>query len=268
MDRKTRYVRAATRRVLSNRTLFRGRSKADGRVTLLTVNYNSREDVSRLVRSFRRFVSPAWPVVVVENGGPPRAISGASVVGLGFNLHHGLGLDFGLRFVSTEYALIIDPDSIIVGDLWSEMRWRVDAYGAASIDIGGPGYHPICMAFRTELWKSNRFSMQEDWSRGYDVGGHVTEQLGGLVEDAVLPRTRSAGPPIRSSRPGKRHFVGEVYAEVFSNTLGGSRAMAGSEAFGPEEGSFKFLVGYHARWRRWADAYIDGSASLDDFPAE
>jgi hypothetical protein len=178
-----------------------------------------------------------------------------------------LGLEFGLRFVNTEYVVICDPDSVILSErFWPLLRDRVQHHGGASIDIGSPAYHPMCMAFRTELWKNSHVSMREDWATGRDVGEHITRLVGGIRDEALLARTRSAGPPIKSTRPGKYHYVGEVYAEAFSNTSGASRALEGAGAFGAEEGSFDDIVGYHERWRAWRDRYLEGSAGLDDFP--
>lgn len=262
----TRLTRALVTRILSERISFRGGARRDGRATLLTVDYHSRADVERLLASYRRFISPTWPAVVVVNSGLPRRVRGARAVGLGRNLHHGLGLDFGMRFVSTEYVLICDPDSIVAGDLWPELQSRVDRCGVASIDIGAEVYHPMCLAFRTELWKDNPISLRENWAAGLDVAGALTTHLGGLKDEALLPRSRSAGPPLPSRRPGKHHHVGEVYADMFSNTLGASRALVGADAFGDEEGSFEEILRYHERWRAWAEAYVAGRADLDAFP--
>jgi hypothetical protein len=263
----TNFARRVVRRLICRGPRFRGYARSDGQLTLLTVDYHCREDVCRLVKSFRRFVSPTWPVVVVANSGLPRRLPGARVVGVGRNLLHGIGLDFGMRFVSSEYVLICDPDSIIVGDMWAQIKPRVDAYGIASIDNGAPWYHPICIAFRTETWKENPLSFQHNWERGFDVAGELTAHFGGLEERALLPRTRGAGPPLLSDRPGKFHHVAEVYADSFSNMIGGSRVLFGQEAFGNHEGDIRWIRGYQDRWRSWADAYLADEATLDGFPS-
>jgi hypothetical protein len=249
---------------------LRGSARPDGKITLLTVNYRSERDVLRLVSSFRRFVSSEWPIVIVQNSGFPLEwrVRGARVVSVGSNLHHGLGLDFGLRFVSTEYVLICDPDTMIVGDLWSELRPRLQRFGVAGIDISAPFYHPICLAFRTELWKESTVSMREDWSRGFDVGRALTPLLGGVQDGALLPRTRSAGPPIQSWRADRHHYVAEVYADVVTNTLGGTRAAEGPGAFGEEEGPYDEIVRIQQLWRDWADAYLVDRSTLDEFPSK
>jgi hypothetical protein len=263
-----RSTRALVRRALSRRASMRGAVHRDGRCTLLVVDWRSTDDVVRLVRSFRRFVSGSWPVVVVQNDSlrrrPFRGLA-ATLVGPGVNLHHGLGLDWGLRFVSTEYVLICDPDSVVCSaDFWFRVRALVDTCGVASIDNGAAQFHPICLAMPTELWKRNAVSMEEDWSRGYDVGGAITE-LVGFTEEALLQRSRSAGPAMPSRRPGCSHFIGEVYEDLFSNTYGVSRLV--EQGGGILDGwSRSETEDYHAEWRRWADALVAGEQTVDQFP--
>lgn len=264
----TNFAQKVVRRLICRGPRLRGHARPDGRLTLLTVDFHCRKDVRRMVRSFRRNVSESWPVVVVANSGLPLPMSGARVVGLGRNLLHGIGLDLGMRFVSTEYTLICDPDSLIVGDLWSLMKPLVDKYGAASIDGGWIWYHPICLAFRTETWKEHAWSFQHNWDRGYDVAGALTQHLGGLEEQALLKRTRGIGPLIECGRPDSGHKVVEVYAEVFSNTHGGSRIRDGRDGFREHEGTLEWIGEWQGRWRCWADAYMRGEATLADFPSE
>ena len=46
---------------------FRGHSRRDGRITLLTVDYRLTDDAVRLAESFRRYVSGDWPMIAVQN---------------------------------------------------------------------------------------------------------------------------------------------------------------------------------------------------------
>jgi hypothetical protein len=267
-DEFVRYGRAAMRRLVSRRRMFRGRCRPDGAVTLVVVDWHTEENTRRLVRSFRRFVSPTAPVVVVQNDSlrrSPYAGLDVRAVGPGFNLHHGLGLDWGLRFAHTEYVLVCDPDSIICDEgFWPRMRSLVDEFEVASIDNGATQYHPICLAFRLELWKSGVWSMEQDWSRDLDVAGALTPLLG-FEEEALLSRSRKAGPPIESRRPGKMHFIGEVYEDLFSNTYGASRVQESDDAV-LAGWSYSDTLAYHGRWGAWADGIVAGSTTLAEFP--
>jgi hypothetical protein len=277
MTTSERLARAYVRRWLSRQTRFRGRREADGRATLLTVNYHSTLDTRRLVRSFRRFVSSTWPVVVVENGGLkarvgyPREAHGGErekvVWGLP-NLQHGLGLEVGLRHVTTEFVVICDPDSAIVSDrFWPAVHAIVQAEGICSIDNGATQYHPVMMSFPTALWKTTTLSMEQDWSRGFDAAGQITPVVGGLRPEALLPRTRHAGLAMPSATAGRHHYIGEVYDDVFSNTYSTTRAATapGELLYGWTRAD---MLAYHDRWRMWVGALLDGVETLDGFPRQ
>jgi hypothetical protein len=262
-------ARWLVRRLLSSRTgSFRGACHRDSTPTLLVVNYKNPRDTLRLIRSWRKFVSPNFPVVVVENSGLPLHFHyphATRVVGLGFNLHHGLALDFGLAFVSSEYVVICDPDTIIANpDFWVALKTRIDSYGAASIAIGTQTYHPICLAFSCHLWKHNSISMEQDWSRDWDVAASLTHFLGGVQPGALIQRSRGAGTPVPTQHGG-RHYIAEVYGEVFSNTFGASRILNGAYEFARHEGPLDEFRRLHVRWRRWADLLVADKASLEDF---
>src|SRR5436189_5939741 len=92
-----RVARNFVRGVISHSATFRGRTRPDGSLTLLSVDYHSTPHVNRLIRSYRRFVDASGPVIVVENG-PWRdrgriESRGVRRLTLGANLHHGLALD-------------------------------------------------------------------------------------------------------------------------------------------------------------------------------
>jgi hypothetical protein len=176
----TREARRFAGRLISRTTLLRGRARDDGR--LLTVNYRSDRDVERLLRSF----------------------SAATC-------NHGLGLDCGMRFVSTEYALICDPDAVIVGEplvgpeaAASGPRRRLYRHQRAvlSFDLYGVS-HPRCGS-------CNVVSLRQDWSRGFDVARALTPLFGGVMPAALLPPTRAAAGGIGSWRPDEVHCVAEI----------------------------------------------------------
>lgn len=253
--------------LLSRRDNFRGTSpEPDGRITLLTVDYHVTEHVERLIASFRHFVDPDGPVIVVQNGdvadSARLAMPGVRVIGRGINIGHGRALDLGLRKVRTQYVLICDPDSVIFDVRFvSEVRSRLGSAGVAGIVISEQQehqrYHPICTAFDVSLWKQGCWSMQHntrpDGSYVWDVGGALTQQLGGLNAAAVLPLTKGSG-------------YGQVFADSFSNTYGVSQLQNlrdDDEFYGR---SVRAARTYQARWFAWADRAAGGQSGLQDFP--
>jgi hypothetical protein len=268
------YAKMLLRQTVSRRTLFRGgAAQNDGLITLLTVDFHATPDAVRLIRSFRKFVAADGPVVVVQNGsthGNSRLReAGARVVNHGLNLGHGLGLDLGMRQVRTEYTLICDPDSAIIGAGFApEMVGRTRRFGAAAVDNGCTFYHPICLMFRSERWKTTTLSFEERWHKPpyWDVAGELTHMLGGLKHESLIPRTRCAGPALSSGRTGTAHYYGDVFGDVFTNTYCVSRKVFEPDRHDFDGWSREELDRYQTAWRAWIGAILDDRATVEDFP--
>ncbi len=89
----------------------------------LTINYNTPALLSRLLRSLRAHA--AVPVLVVD--GSDRATwrlaarftarrYGAAIHQPGYNIHHGPGMDFGIRYLAADWVLVVDSDVELVRD--------------------------------------------------------------------------------------------------------------------------------------------------------
>ena len=270
-----KFTHKALRFALSRRIAFRGSvPKKDGRITLLTVDYHVTDDAVQLIRSFRRFVDKEGLVVVVQNGSSRnneklRAV-GARCVSTGSNLGHGLGLDVGMRFVKTQYTLICDPDTIILGPRFrEEILSRLAKFDVAGVKNGSAFYHPICVAFATQLWKTQAFSFEQRWHKEphFDVGGALTyEVLGKLEPEALLPRTRSAGPPLPSGQHGAVHYYGDVFGDVFANTYCMSRKIREPDRNDFDGWSRAELDAFHVAWKRWVAGIVEGREGVDEFP--
>lgn len=87
-------------------------------VAVVTVHYNTPVLLWRLLRSVRRFY-PRLPVTVID--GSDRRLDrlcsrvigqsfGADVDVIGHNIHHGPGLDRGIRRSSAEFVVVVDTD--------------------------------------------------------------------------------------------------------------------------------------------------------------
>jgi hypothetical protein len=123
----------------------------------------------------------------------------------------------------------------------------------------------MCLAFLTSAWKRSTLSLEQDWRRGWDVAGALTDRMGGLDPRALLTRTRCAGPPAASSRVGV-HYPGEVYEDLFALTTGASRILAGEGVTEFAEWSESRIAAYQVCWRRWADRVLDELDTVEDFP--
>jgi hypothetical protein len=264
LSRRDKWARRFAHEFVSKHTRFRGpAASADGRTTLLSVNYNSEPEMLRLIRSFRKFC-PGQAVHVVENGnhsGSVRAAADAYVRTPG-NLHHGLGLDWGMRSVSTEWTLVCDPDAAVISaDFLPTIRALADAgKGVAGIESAHTIYHPICLLFRTEFWKGGGFSFRERWP-WFDVAGELTAIVGGRDPDTLLKRTKVAGPRF----PAFPIYLIEVYEHVFTNTYVGARIRTDEtdEWLGLPRDVVRPV---HEAWSNWVDGVLAGTESPHELP--
>ena len=99
----------------------------DKNVTVLTVNYNTHDLVKRLIDSVWRVLGNDISIHIVD--GSDQNISTIdnleditsrdNVVHhkLGFNIHHGPGMDYGISRINTPYTLILDSDSLLTSDI-------------------------------------------------------------------------------------------------------------------------------------------------------
>jgi hypothetical protein len=271
VDRLTQEV---VSEVLSRHTRFRGSFQPDDRITLVTVTWNTNDFALRLVRSWRLFnPDPTAPVIVVDNA-PRRGTKtafealGARYLTAGVNLNHGPGLELGMRFVDTQYTLVADPDTAILsGEFFDAIRTRIGEHDVASVDTGTAYYHPLCVAFPTELWKYGGFSFQARWPF-WDVGGELTKLVGPVEQSALIPKRRSYGAPLDAALGGHDvHYLGEVYDDVFTSTYLAARLAAEPDRDDFDGWSRTDAVDFHERWGQWVDDVLAGRSAVDAFPA-
>jgi hypothetical protein len=262
-SRRDKWARRIVHELVSKHTRFRGpAAHDDGRTTLLTVNYGAERETLRLIRSFRTFC-PGLPAHVVENGVVSEMVRAKADLYLRApaNLHHGLGLDWGMRSVTTEWTLVCDPDSAVISAQFLPRATALarSGKGVAGIESAHDIYHPICLLFRTEFWKGGGFSFRERWP-WYDVAGELTAIVGGRDPATLLKRTKVAGP--RFSYP---IYLVEVYEDLFTNTYLGARIRTdeSDEGLGLPRAE---VLPVHQTWGAWVDGILDDTASAQDLP--
>ena len=112
-------------------------------ITALTVNYNTPQLLESLLRSFRRFY-PDIPYMVVDGSAPyyygkiksfPIRFH-VSLHHFKYNIHHGPGMAYGLKTITTDQILFLDSDIQIlrggfIEDLQSKLKPK--SYGIGDI---------------------------------------------------------------------------------------------------------------------------------------
>lgn len=132
-------------------------------VTALSINYNTPDFLERLLISFRQFYD--IPFLVVDGSGESnyKKIDSftekydVEIHHFDYNIHHGPGLAYGIKYLKTEQILLLDSDLIVlhpgfVEDLQEKLK--PENYGIGDIQIvndkgfnapSGISYlHPAC----------------------------------------------------------------------------------------------------------------------------
>lgn len=101
------------------------------RVTVITLNWNGKEDTLQCVESLQQLNYPNYEIVVVDNGSEDDSVPalrerfpGLTLIETGENLGYARGFNTGLRYAAdagSEYFLILNNDTWIDADALIEM---------------------------------------------------------------------------------------------------------------------------------------------------
>jgi len=101
------------------------------RVSVLTLNWNGKDDTIECVASLRKLNYPAYDIIVVDNGSTDGSVPALrashpdiTVIENGQNLGYGAGFDAGLAYAfahGAEYFLILNNDTVIDPEALAEL---------------------------------------------------------------------------------------------------------------------------------------------------
>jgi glycosyltransferase involved in cell wall biosynthesis len=111
-------------------------------VTALTVSYNTPDYLDRLLSSFRRFYDIPYMVIDGSDKENWEKIKDfdkkydIELIHFDYNIHHGPGLAYGIKKITTPQALLVDSDIIIHSKGWLEImtsELKKSSYGSGDI---------------------------------------------------------------------------------------------------------------------------------------
>lgn len=111
-------------------------------ITALTINYNTPDFLERLLSSFRNYYSIPFIVIDGSDSENYKMIIGyekmykVKIIHFPYNIHHGPGLAFGIKYIQTDKILLLDSDLFVrKGGFIEDMqrKLRIDAYGIGDI---------------------------------------------------------------------------------------------------------------------------------------
>jgi len=141
-------------------------------LTVLTVNYNTPELIKSLMYSFRQFY-PDVPYLIVDGSEEQYYEQikeyankfNVSIHHFDYNIHHGPGMAYGMKIITTQQILLLDSDiRIIKGGFIEDLQSKLlpDSYGiggvssvnpsGVNVDDNGIKYlHPACALLNRKI---------------------------------------------------------------------------------------------------------------------
>jgi glycosyltransferase involved in cell wall biosynthesis len=204
-----------------------------GRVTVVTVNWNSAPYLEVLLRLVRRRSPPEVRLLVVDNGSRDRssdvlaAHPDVRAVRLPFNVGHELALDVGFLLAETEFVVALDVDAFPLHESWLDVLLPPLESGkeVSGARLNRQYVHPCCLAMRTERFVRRSHSFRSHYrprAGGEDASGDVGEEL-----SAREPGRLQFFDPTSQRGPGD---VGTVFGDFVYHNFYATRFRATKEA--------------------------------------
>ncbi len=180
------------------RALLRSRSNGEVGVTVLIVNYNSRDLLESVIPAVRRFSPASTRITVLDNASSDSSWSwlrtrpfGIRSIRLPVNIGHGRALDIGLLLARTEVVVTLDSDAFPYSDDW--LRVLLEPLEVPTILASGARgprdrLHPALAAYRKEAVLATGLSFH-NFNLHRDLGeepvfGQNTWDTGELIFEA------------------------------------------------------------------------------------
>jgi len=167
-----------------------------GRVTIITVTHNGAAVIGPMLES----IPPEIPVMIVDNASSDETLSiaravrpNAHVIKNSIGLGYGNGMNVGLEKISTEYALMINPDTVISEGAVDKLLRTAAAFPDAGL-IGPKVLTPageIELSHDVEVHRRSAYGKRND--EVAPSGPICAESLSGAVVLARMSCLRDVG---------------------------------------------------------------------------
>jgi glycosyltransferase involved in cell wall biosynthesis len=216
---------------------------AEGRATVVTVNWNSRDHLAVLLDVVSRRSPPGTRIVVVDNGSEDDSAEllsedrRARAVMLPLNLGHELALDIGVLLADTEFVVALDVDAFPLHERWLEELLAPLSSGSeiSGARLNREYVHPCCLAMRTARFVRRGHSFRAHYrprADGRDASGDIGEEMSGREPGRLF-----FFDPTSRRGPGD---VGTVFGDLVYHNF------------------------YSTRFRATGEAVLDGHVGADD----
>lgn len=175
----------------------------DGRITVVVVCWNHERYIGIVCHALQQAGIDLADVLVVDNGSSDRTVAVAQrrgvsrVLRLHTNVGHGAALDIAMTKVTTEFAVILDPDAFPLSAGWVDALCTPLREGAlvSGVRAHRPYAHPCCLAIRTADFLRRGETFQPQLEHGelgvdaWDSGELISMRAGERVHLISLSET-------------------------------------------------------------------------------
>jgi glycosyltransferase involved in cell wall biosynthesis len=110
-------------------------------IEILVVNFNTPDLIERLLDSWIKFGYSSTQIHIIDGSNTPQyqtrikeVCKNVKLTQFGYNIHHGPGLDFGIKQSSKEYLFLMDSDSFFTeSGLFDILQFPEDHFGVGFI---------------------------------------------------------------------------------------------------------------------------------------
>jgi glycosyltransferase involved in cell wall biosynthesis len=159
-----------------------------GAATVVTVNWNSWEQLRVLIDVVERRSPPQTRIIVVDNRSSDESRARLAehpevrTVKLPGNFGHELAMDIGVFLAETEFVVALDVDAFPLHDNWLERLLGPLSEGAqvSGARLNREYVHPCCWAMRKARFVEQGHSFRSNYqprAEGRDASGDVGEEI-------------------------------------------------------------------------------------------
>lgn len=176
-----------------HRELHRSQLRPTLPVSILIVNWNTRELIEDTVNRVCRHTSGDYELLVVDNGSTDgsaeylRSEPRVRAVTLSRNIGHGKALDFAALIAHGDILIALDSDAHPVADTWvPTLTEMLREHACAGVHHHRDYVHPCCLAIRATTFHRHRLSFQSRWSRDFTQLGKTAWDVGEGISMRLL----------------------------------------------------------------------------------
>jgi glycosyltransferase involved in cell wall biosynthesis len=146
-------------------------------VTIISVNYNTKEWIKLLVDKVSEFTKIPYELLIIDNGSSDGSVEylesrgDVHLIRTGANIGHDPALDYGFSFIRTRCAIVIDSDAHPIHHDW--INTLISPLNNNCLISGVHHHrnyaHPACLALEVKTYYKYKLTFRPNWPKDNDI---------------------------------------------------------------------------------------------------